>query len=114
VCCLSALEIRVPSWDPRIPVGQIKTQGEQFGVGCASAGAHAKRINTGATPRAHPELSASDALFVPVEEVVVGGVRHERLLPHIAEHGATGCGGRSSLGVQTLNERGLSQEVTAS
>src|SRR5216684_2832649 len=41
--------------------------------------------------------TVSDALFVPVEEVVVGGVRHERLLTHIAEHGATCIGGRSSL-----------------
>jgi hypothetical protein len=38
----------------------------------------------------------SDVLFIPVVEVVVGGVRHERLLTHIAEHGATGSGGRSS------------------
>jgi hypothetical protein len=53
-------------------------------------------------------------LFIPVEEVVVGSVGHERLLTHIAEHGATCSGGRSSLGVQTLDKRGSSQELTAS
>ena len=55
----------------------------------------------------------NDSLFVPVEEVVVGGVRNERLLAHIAKHRAAGTGGRPSLRVQTLDVRGLGQEVTA-
>ena len=63
-----------------------------------------------------PNLSAteSDALLIAMEEVVVGGVRHERLLTHIGGHGATCIGSRSSLGVQTLDECGFGQEVTAS
>jgi hypothetical protein len=55
----------------------------------------------------------SDSSFVPMEEVVVGGVRNERLLTHIAWHRATGTGGSPSLRVQTLDVRGLGQEVTA-
>ena len=55
----------------------------------------------------------SDALLVAAEEVVVGCVRHERLLTHIAWHSATGTGGSPSLRVQTLDVRGLGQEVTA-
>jgi hypothetical protein len=81
-----------------------------------SAGAHTKRINLGTTSRPHPEFvpdRGRGVLFVRLEEVVVGGVRHKRLLPHIIEHGATRSGGRSSLGVQTLDERGLGQEITA-
>jgi hypothetical protein len=39
------------------------------------------------------------ALFGRAEEVVVGRVRHERLLTHIAGDGATVSGGRSSFGV---------------
>jgi hypothetical protein len=97
-----------------IEINQIKKPA--FVASFQSADAHTKRINPGTNSRAHPEFvgdRARDLLFVRLEEVVVGGVRHQRLLPHIIEHGATRSGGRSSLGVQALDKRGLGQEVTA-
>jgi hypothetical protein len=55
------------------------------------------------------QWQTSDVLILSMEEVVIGGVGHKRLLSNIAERGATGIGGRSSIGVQTLDEGGLSQ-----
>ena len=52
-------------------------------------------------------------LFVLVEEVVVGGVRHERLVTHIGGDGAAGCWGSSAGGVQALDEGGLAHAPTS-
>jgi len=53
-----------------------------------------------ATPRAHPNFSSTaNCLFFQMEEVVIGRVRNERLLAHIAGDGATGNRGRSTVGV---------------
>ena len=52
-------------------------------------------------------------LFLSVEEVVVGGVRYERLLAHITGDGAAGEWGESTAGVEALDESGFGQELTA-
>jgi len=46
-------------------------------------------------------------LLIVAEEEVVGTVRHEHLLAHVAGQGATCSGSRSTLGVKALDKRGL-------
>ena len=66
--------------------------------------AHAKSATRGATSRATTRVfsvSRVKRLFVLAEEVVVGSVRHKRLIAHIGRGGATVSvsGGRSPFGV---------------
>src|ERR1051326_6250365 len=80
----------------------------------AAKGTHAKSRNRGAASRAQPNLQPLESLslLVPVEEDVIGAVRNEGLLAHIAGDRATVRRGRSSLGVQALNKGGFGQEFT--
>ena len=55
-------------------------------IGCSVASGHAKSTNTGATPRAQIAFRRRQrkCLLVRSEEKVVGRVRHEDLLAHVA------------------------------
>ena len=71
----------------------------------------AKRTNASATPRAQSasKLKRMELLLIcPIEEVV-GRVGHELSLTRGADAGRDS----SAVGVQTLNEAGVEQEVTA-
>ncbi len=52
-------------------------------------------------------------LFALPEEIVVGGVRYERLITDIGGGGTTVGGGRSPFGVQALDEGGFSHDSAA-
>ena len=52
-------------------------------------------------------------LLIRAEEEIVGGVRHQGLLAHIAGDRATRRGSRSAIGVQALDKRGFGQLLTA-
>jgi hypothetical protein len=79
-----------------------------------SAGAHAKSTCFCAHRVRLPfRGNGTWCLFLSVEEVVVGGVRHERLLAHIAGDGAAGEGSESTAGVEALDESGFGQQLTA-
>jgi len=78
-------------------------------VRCTKGG-HAQLTNAVVTPRAQPALSTmTNWLLVRAEKVVVSGIRHELRLTHRADGGRNSSAGS----VQTLDEGGLEQEVTA-
>jgi hypothetical protein len=70
---------------------------------------------TGATSRVRANRSACGIRKLPIraEEEVVGSVRHEGLLSHIAGNSAAGCRSRSAVGVEALDKGRLGEQSAA-